>query len=265
MSNIEAVNELITAINFDRFAEIEARHNPDVLFTSFRGPILHSSVAVEDWHTTFLRDYADCNYTDLEYLERGESVAVRATIEAKGYDWRAFTQRVVEVFDFLQGGISERRMYGMVQDLELDKPTTAAMTAAHDFPGGAVSATQSAVDGFYAALLAGDNDTAATFLADKATLIDSIYGITNGPQNVIDLYRSVPRPAFGAPRVTRTFAGAKDALVETAIDAGRPRRADWVRVVEGKILVIEAYWMFREIGFKPEDRARHVKQVILPI
>jgi hypothetical protein len=265
MSNIAAVNELITAINFDRFAEIEARHNPDVLFTSFRGPILHSSVAVEDWHTTFLRDYADCNYTDLEYTEKGEAVAVRATIEAKGYDWRAFTQRVVEVFDFAHGGVSERRMYGMVPDVELDKLSTAAMNNARQFPGGSVGTTQSVVEGFFAALLAGDSETALTFLADKATLIDSIYGITNGPQNIIDLYRSVPRPAFGTPRVTRTIAGPKDALVETAIDAGRPRRADWVRIVEGKILVIEAYWMFREIGFKPEDRARHVRQVILPI
>ena len=79
-------------------------------------------MAVEDWHTTFLRDYADCNYTDLEYIEEGESVAMRATIEAKGYDWRPFTQRVIEVFDFVEGGVAERRMYGMLPDLELDKP-----------------------------------------------------------------------------------------------------------------------------------------------
>ena len=236
-----------------------------MLFTSFRGPILHSSVAVEDWHRAFLRDYADCNYTDLEYIEQGESVAVRATIEAKGYDWRAFTQRVVEVFDFYQGGVSERRMYGMLPDLELDKPSTAAMNNARESRGGSASGTRSIVDGFFAALMAGDKETAATFLADKATLVDSIYGVANGPQNVVDLYRSVPRPAFGTYRVTRTFAGEKDALVETAIDASRPRRADWVRIVDDKILVIEAYWMFREIGFKPEDRARHVKQVILPI
>jgi len=62
MSNIDAVNALITAINFDRFAEIEARHNPDVTFSSFRGPTVTSSVGVEDWQRTFLRDYADCNY-----------------------------------------------------------------------------------------------------------------------------------------------------------------------------------------------------------
>ena len=90
---------------------------------------------MEDWHTTFLRDYADCNYTDLEYIEEGDSVAVRATIEAKGYNWRPFTQRVVEVFDFVGGGVSERRMYGMLRDVELDKPSTAAMTGALEFRG----------------------------------------------------------------------------------------------------------------------------------
>ena len=60
MSNIDAVNALLTAIHFDRFSEIEARHQPDVTFWSFRGPTLRDSVSVADWHRTFLRDYADC-------------------------------------------------------------------------------------------------------------------------------------------------------------------------------------------------------------
>lgn len=264
MSNIDAVNAIITAINFDQFADIEALHNANVLFTSFRGPTLHNSVAVADWYRTFLRDYADCNYTDLEYLEKGDSVAIRATIEAKGYDWRPFSQRVVETYDFA-GGVSERRIYAMMQDLELDKPSTASLTNAIEFRGGSASSTQAAVDGFYTALLAGDKDTAVTFLAPKATLIDTVYGIVNGPDNIFELSRSLPVPAFGMNRVVRTFVGAKDALVEIAIDPTRPRRADWVRLVDDKIQVIESYWMLREIGAQPEAKRRHPRQVILPI
>lgn len=264
MSNIDAVNAIITAINFDQFADIEALHNANVLFTSFRGPTLHNSVAVADWYRTFLRDYADCNYTDLEYLEKGDSVAIRATIEAKGYDWRPFSQRVVETYDFA-GGVSERRVYAMMQDLELDKPSTASLTNAIEFRGGSASSTQAAVDGFYTALLAGDKDTAVTFLAPKATLIDTVYGIVNGPDNIFELSRSLPVPAFGMSRVVRTFVGAKDALVEIAIDPTRPRRADWVRLVDDKIQVIESYWMLREIGAQPEAKRRHPRQVILPI
>jgi hypothetical protein len=96
-------------------------------------------------------------------------------------------------------------------------------------------------------------------------LIDSIYGTANGPANVIDLFGQVPRPLFGTYRVTRMLAGAKSCLVESAIDPARPRRADWVRLVDGKIAVIEAYWMFREIGFRLEDRERHQRQIIMPI
>ena len=59
MSNIPAVNELITAINFDRFSEIEAHHRPDAVFQSFRGPTLRDSVSIADWHRELLRDYAD--------------------------------------------------------------------------------------------------------------------------------------------------------------------------------------------------------------
>jgi hypothetical protein len=72
-------------------------------------------------------------------------------------------------------------------------------------------------------------------------------------------------PAFGTNRVVRSFFGAKDALVEIAIDPSRPRRADWMRLVDGKIQVIETYWMFREIGVQPGAKRRHARQVIMPI
>src|SRR5688500_15022043 len=110
MSNIDAVNALITAVNFDRFAEIEARHAPSATFWSFRGPTLQDSLGIADWHREFLRDYADCNYADLEYVSDESTVAVRATLEAKGYDWRAFTQRVVDVYRLEHEAVVERRL-----------------------------------------------------------------------------------------------------------------------------------------------------------
>ncbi len=265
MSNIDAVNALITAINFDRFAEIEARHNPDVTFSSFRGPAVTSSVGVEDWQRAFLRDYADCNYADIEYIEDGDTVAVRATLEAKGYDWRPFTQRVIEVFAFEAGGVQERRLYAMLPDVELDKTATAAMNAALEFPGGNASQTKKLVGEFYAAILAGDGEAAAGFLDDKSVLIDAVHGVAQGPQNVVALKLGLPKPAFGAERVTHTYAGAKDGCVEIAIDPARPRLADWVRVVEGKINVIESYWMLREIGVAPAARKRHERSAVYPI
>lgn len=265
MSNVDAVNQLLTAIHFDRFAEIEARHNADATFQSFRGPNLADSVSIADWHRDFLKDYADCNYGELEYIESGETVVARATISAKGYDWREFTQRVIEVFEFERGGIQRRRMYGMVPKLEMDKPTAAAMTAAANFKGGSASATRQAVEQFYAAVLAGETDAAKDLLDDKAAAIDSAYGIVNGPDAVLAQLAALPRPAFGIWHVTNALAGEKDALVETAIDPSRPRRADWVRMVEGKIKIIETYWMFREIGISPDFRSeRHQRRAILP-
>ncbi len=265
MSNIDAVNALITAINFDRFAEIEARHNPDVVFASFRGPILTSSVGVEDWQRTFLRDYADCNYAELEYIEQDDTVAVRATIEAKGYNWRAFTQRVIEVFRLQDGGVQERRLYAMFPDLELDKPSTAAMNAALEYRGGSAAETRKLLDEFYGGLLCGKPEAAPACLDDKAVLLDSIYGVAQGPENIVSLKAGVPRPLFGSERVTHSYAGPKDGCVEIAIDPARPRQAEWVRVVDGKIKVIESYWMFREIGVTPEAQARHQRQAIYPI
>lgn len=266
MTNIEAVNALITAINFDRFAEIEARHAPDATFISFRGPTCIDSISIGDWHREFLEAYADCNYGETEYIEQGDVVATRATITAKGTDWREFSQRVVEVFRVDGDEVTERRLYGMLPDLVLDKPATAAMTNATGYRGGSASATKSAVDGFFGNLLKGDRDTAKTFLDPKSAFIDSLYGIAIGPDAILDLIQATPKPIFGSWRIANTYCGPKDALVELAIDPSRPRAAHWVRIVDGKIAVIESYWMFREIGVDPfvEKRKRHVKQVILP-
>ncbi|MEO8539187.1 MAG: nuclear transport factor 2 family protein [bacterium] len=269
MSNIPYVNELITAINFDRFSEIEAHHREDAVFHSFRGPTLRDSVAIADWHREFQRDYADCNYAELEYIEQGKSVGLRATIEAKAYDWRPFTQRVIEVFDFDDDGeIAGRRLYGMLRDLEFDKPTTASMTDALGYKGGSASATKATIDKFYGALFSGDPAGALEQMHEKATCIDGVYGIANGAQTILDFLRQIPMPAFGRLRVTNILAGEHDALVELAIDPTRPRFADWVRIVDGKIRVIEGYAMLREIGVNPYENYandRHRRQVILPI
>lgn len=267
MTNIDTVNALLTAINFDRFAEIEALHNPDVTFASFIGPILHDSVAVADWHTTFLREYADCNYTELEYVDEGDRVGVRATIEAKGYTWRPFTQRVIESFVVEGRGIATRYLYAMLRDLELDKAATKAMEDAAEFPGGSPTATRKAVDAFIAAIQCDefDHDATAALFDDKAVLIDTVYGNASGLDNIVEATRALPTPLFGTPRVTNLLCGAKDALVEIAIDPSRPRQAYWIRIVEGKIRVIESYWMLREIGIKLSEAERHKRVIIQPI
>lgn len=269
MSNIPAVNALLTAINFDRFAEIEAHHRSDAVFWSFRGPTLHDSVSIADWHREFLKDYADCNYTELEYIEQGNVVAVRATIEAKGYDWRPFTQRVVEIFEFDDNGeIVERRLYGMLRDIELDKAATASMADATGYKGGSASATKSAIEKLLAAAGEGNLDGMKEQAHEKATLIDGVYGVANGIDGLIGLASARPKPAFGILRVTRLLAGEHDGLVEAAIDPARPHHAEWFRIVDGKIRVVEAYWMLREIGVNPMEnyaQDRHRRQVILPI
>lgn len=269
MSNIPAVNALLTAINFDRFAEIEAHHRSDAVFWSFRGPTLHDSVSIADWHREFLKDYADCNYTELEYIEQDNVVAVRATIEAKGYDWRPFTQRVVEVFEFDENGeIVQRRLYGMLRDIELDKPATAAMTDATGYKGGSASASKGTIEKLMAAAAVADIEGIKEHSHEKAALIDGVYGVANGIDNVIGLIAARPQPAFGQERPTRILAGEHDALVELAIDAARPRLAEWFRLVDGKVRVVEAYWMLREIGANPMEnyaQDRHRRQVILPI
>ncbi len=268
MSNIEAANALLTAINFDRFAEIEARHAPDVRFFSFLGPDLTSSVDVADWHRQFLRDYADCNYAEVEEIEDGNTVVARATIEAKGYDWRPFTQRVVEVLQFEEGLVTERRLYGTLRDLELDKVATKALDEALEFRGGNASTTRKAAETLFTSFLSGDLEPAKEVVAEKVVLIDGVYGLATGLENIAELLNAIPKPAFGIPRITAVYAGDKNALVEIAVDPSRPRAAYWVRMVEGKISVIEGYWMLREIGVEPRQnyvRDRHQRQVILPI
>lgn len=268
MSNIESVSALLTAINFDRFGEIEARHHPDVVFTSFRGPTLHGNVEVADWHREFLRDYADCSYTDVEFVEAGDAVCARATIEAKGYDWRRFEQRVLEVFRFEDGAVIERRVYGMLRDIEFDKATTAAMTNALGYKGGSVAETAKVIDGLAAALNARDAGAAKAVFADNPVVIDGVYGIGTGIDGMDAIAAARPKPAFGIERVTAAYAGEHNAVIESSIDPSRPRKAEWLRFVDGKVLVEEVYWMLREIGVNPYEnlaRERHPRQVILPI
>ncbi|MFN0093300.1 MAG: nuclear transport factor 2 family protein [Dehalococcoidia bacterium] len=268
MSNSDAASALLTAINFDRFAEIEARHNPDVTFMSFRGPTLHGSVNVGDWHREFHRDYADCSYDALETIEQDDKVACRATIAAKGYDWRPFTQRVVEVMDFEAGGVQSRRLYGMLRDVEFDKPANAAMDNALGYRGGSASGTARTAEALLTALVSGDAEGAKAQLHAKPALIDGVFGLASGPDAICALFAALPRPAFGVQRVTNVVAGEHDALVEVAIDPSRPRAAYWCRIVDGKVCVIEAYWMLREIGVRYDvtyDRDRHRRAVIVPI
>ena len=82
---------------------------------------------------------------------------------------------------------------------------------------------------------------------------------------MLGLLDARPLPAFGFPRVTHIYAAEKSALVEIAIDPARPREAHWLRIVDGKILVIESYWMLREVGIVESDDARQQRQVIMPI
>lgn len=265
MSNLSTVNDLLTAINFDRFHEIEARHAPDVIFQSFRGPTLRDSISVADWHRQFLRDYADCNYTGLEYIEESSATVVRATIEAKGYDWRPLTQRVVEVFHVQDELITDRRLYGMLRDIELDKPAQQALDAALEYRGGSAADTRKVVE---ATVTTNKAEASADLFDPNAVLIDSVYGVALGPENIFALMASTPRPAFGVDRVTAIHAGEHTALVESAIEPSRPRVADWYRLVDGKVRVIERYWMLREIGVNPYvnyARDRHQRQVIMPI
>src|SRR5215211_7106035 len=218
MSQIDSVNALLTAINFDRFADIEALHNGGATFHSFRGPTLHDAVAIADWHREFLRDYADCNYTDLEYIEQGDTLAVRATIEAKAYDWRPFTQRVLEIFTFDESGeVATRRLYGMLRDIELDKLATASMTDATGYQGGSSSTTRALMEKIVAAGTAGDADTLKELLNEKLTLVDGVYGVASGSESAMELMAARPGPAFGVERCIGILAGDHTAVMEFAI------------------------------------------------
>lgn len=267
MSNIDLVNEFITAIHFDRFAEIEARHHPKASFHSFRGPDLHGSVGIADWHREFLRDYADCSYTEVEYIDAKETVVIRAVVEAKGYDWRRFTQNVVEVFRFDGDLITERRQYGMLRNVAIEER---AMTRAYDKIKADVAAkarrTRKAIPEFYDALLAGDREKAAEYLDDNVILIDSVQGIAQKPDAALDILLATPRPAFGVWRVTNGAYSDQVGMVELAIDPVRPRMADWVRMVGEKIGAIERHWMLREIGvLSSMETERHMRRVLHPV
>lgn len=266
MSNIDIANALFSAINHDRFAEIETLHNPDALLSTFRGPTVRGSGAIGDWHREFLRTYADCQYTDVEYIEEGNTIAAHATILAKGYDWREFSQRVVDALSFADGGIASRRLYAMPPDVEFTKPAADQLKNAIGFRGGTPSSTRRLALDFMKAWTDGDVGTATAQLDPRAVLVDGVYGTAVGPDNIAALISSQPLPAFGSWHIAASTAGAKDALVEFAI-APRPRAACWVRVVDEKIVLVEGYWMLREIGVDPSvgRRERHGKQVIMPI
>ncbi|MYK26695.1 MAG: nuclear transport factor 2 family protein, partial [Dehalococcoidia bacterium] len=206
MPTSDVVEALVTAINYDRFEDIQALHAPGVVFHSFRSPMLRDSVAVRDFHHELLERYADCTYTEVEAVEDGGAVAVRATIEAKGYDWRAFQQRVLDVSRVEDDLIVDRRLYGMMRDIELDKPALAATDAANAFRGGSPRSTRRLVRGLYEKLIASERDEAAESLDEKVTLIDSVYGIVSGVDAVLDLLEATPRPAFGYPRLTAVVA-----------------------------------------------------------
>lgn len=269
MSNIDAVNELITAIDYDRFEVLEACHDPAVTFHSFRGPNLHDSIAVGDWHRQFQRNYADLEYTQNEIIEQDNRAAVRTTMSAKGYDWRPFTQRAIDVLEL--GGdqaIVSRRLYAMLRDVEFERAVQTAFTAASAAKGGSASATKGIVDRYLTALLARDADALKEVLHEKCAIADSVYGIDAGPARTTEILESVPRPAFGLMRSIGVIAGATSALVELSYDPSRPRLAHWLRILDGKVAFIEVYWMLREIGLNPFEEYshdRHQRKVILPI
>ncbi|MCE7928201.1 MAG: nuclear transport factor 2 family protein [Dehalococcoidia bacterium] len=265
MSNTDAARALIAAINFDQFARIEALHQPDVTFWPFPGPAVLGSVSVQDWYKEFLRDYSDCLYTEEEVVEDGDVVAIRATLEAKGYDWRQFTQRVLDVCEMHDGKVASRRLYAMLPNLELDKAATAAMTGATGFRGGSPSETKKVVEAFMAAVLSGQDDAASACIAEKAALLDNVFGNKTGAADMVAGWRDRAKPGVGTWQVTGTFCGPRNAVVETSVNAARPRRADWLRIVDGKIGVVETYWMLREIGIGPEARTRHLRRVIHPM
>ena len=104
-------------------------------------------------------------------------------------------------------------------------------------------------------------------LDPKAALVDGVFGTAIGPENVVAILSEMPVPAFGGWRIASTIAGPKAALVELEFAPGRPRAAHWVRVVEDRVVLVESYWMLREIGVRSDagNNPRHAKQVILPI
>ena len=266
MANIEHVNDLITAIQHDRFAEIEARHGPAARFYPFIGPDLHSAIDIGDWYREFVEDYADLLYTGNEYLEDKGTVAVRSTLEYKGYNWNRFTMNVIDVMEFDNDLVVERRQYAMLPDLELDKQQTRIYEKAREDKDAKSRKTKKAIPEFYEAIMSGDAEGAKGKLKEDVFLIDTVYGLAVGADAVVDALLATPTPAFGVWRITNAITSDQNGLVELAIDPVRPRRADWVRMVGEEIAVIERHWNLREIGaLSMLQTGRHRRRVIMPI
>ena len=265
---ISAVEQLASAINFDRFDDIQSLHAPGVRFHSFRGPNLSDNISVRDWQAELLERYADCTYTEEEVISSGDTAALRTTILGKGYDWRQFSQRALDIIRVDEDGrINLRHLYAMLRDIEIDKPIQAAFSRANEYPGGSESTVAELAEKFCELELSNNSEGADAILDENSVLIDSVYGTAVGAEASVSLLKATPVPAFGMSRMQTCIAGAKDAVVEFAVDPRRPRYADWIRVVEDKIVVIERYWMLREIGVNPfveYSRDRHHRQVIMP-
>ena len=155
----------------------------------------------------------------------------------------------------------------MLRDIEIDKPIQAAFSRANEYPGGSESTVAELAEKFCELELSNNSEVADAILDEKSVLIDSVYGTAGGSDAIVSLLKTTPVPAFGMSRMQTCIAGVKDAVVEFAVDPRRPRYADWIRVVEDKIVVIERYWMLREIGVNPfveYSRDRHHRQVIMP-
>ena len=267
MSTSGTVDALISAIERERFRDIAELHQAGAALHTFRGPTAWGGVAIGEWYGRFLRDYADCSYTERSLVEDGEVAALRATIEAKGYDWRVFEQHVLEFVEFEEGLISARRIYAMPARIEYPKPALDALQKLEGTAGGGPAPVAAAARGFVDALLEGDRDGAAALLADDAVLIDGVFGVATGSEAVLELVSTLPSPAFGTWRLLRCIAGENAAALELAIDPQRPRAGAWIRVNEERVAAIEMYWMLREIGVTTGvvSIPRHPKQVILPI
>jgi hypothetical protein len=142
------------------------------------------------------------------------------------------------------------------------------MDDATGYRGGSASSTRQAVEALITAQAAGDVDGMKAAAHDRMAYIDGVYGVTLGVDSAQALFESRPRPSFGVERRIRVLATDHTAVAEMAIDPSRPRAADFYRLVDGKVRVIERYWMLREIGFRPDEnyaQDRHTRKVIFPI
>ncbi len=266
--SVSTAKQLVDAINFDRFDDIQKLHASGVTFHSFRGPTLKDNIAVRDWQTELLERYADCTYTEEEIVDDSDIAALRTTIVGKGYDWRQFAQRALDIIQVDDDGrINTRHLYAMLRDIDLDKSIESALSRANEYPGGSEkTATELAIK-FCEMDISSNRGIASDILDENSVFVDSVYGSAKGPDAITSLLEAIPKPAFGIPRMQTCIAGIKDVVTEIAVDPQRPRFANWIRIVEDKIVVVERYWMLREIGVNPfveYSRDRHRRQVNLP-